>query len=278
MQGNLVHLGEREGSLLIGNQKVIEEAPAPSLVQTERECLWQLALTIAKLFGYRNAGTVEFLRDAGGGVYFSEIKARIQIEHPLTEMLTRVDLVREQIRLAAGEPLKVNQSDVRLDGWAMQARISAQDPWNHMMPSPGQLRSVHLPDGPEVRTDTYAYSGCEVPPEYDPLIAKLIVWGQNRESSRMRLERALAECRVVGTATTLPLLQRLVRNQAFLRGEYDVESLFLRAEAQAVPSHTLRDLAAAVAVYYQRETNTFQPVLPERMLSGWHRTSRKLPE
>ncbi len=276
--GNLIHLGEREGSLLIGNQKVIEEAPAPSLNQTERERLWQLALTIAELFEYRNAGTVEFLRADDGQIYFSEIKARIQIEHPVTEMLTRVDLVREQIQLAAGAALDIKQSDVRLDGWAMQARLSAQDPWNQMMPSPGKLCNVHFPNGREVRTDTYADAGCEVPAEYDPLIAKVVVWGQNRESSRMRLKRALAECRVAGTATTLPLLQRCARNPDFLCGQSDVRSLAQGAEEQAVPSRTLRDLAAAVAVYYQREMGIFQPVIPERMQNGWHRTSRRLPE
>lgn len=276
--GNLIHLGEREGSLLIGNQKVIEEAPAPSLNQTEREHLWELALTIAKLFDYQNAGTVEFLKSEDGEIYFSEIKARIQVEHPVTEMLTRVDLVREQIRLAAGAVLDMKQSDVRQDGWAMQARISAQDPWNQMMPSPGTLASVHLPEGPEVRSDTYADSGCEVPPEYDPLIAKLVVWGQNRECSRMRLKRALVECRIDGTATTLPLLERLARNPAFLCGQADVESLSRGAEAQAVPSRTLCDLAAAVAVNYQRERGIFQPVIPERVLNGWHRTSRRLPQ
>lgn len=278
LQGNMIHLGEREGALMLGNQKVIQESPACALDQTKREQLWQMALTVAQLFGYRNVGSVEFLMDEAGNLYFTEIKARIQTEHAATEMLTRIDLVREQIRLAAGAPLALKQSDVKLDGWAMQARISAQDPQNHMMPSPGRLTRVRLPGGPEVRAGTYVYSGCEVPPQYDPLIANLVVWGSDRENCRLRFERALGEFQLVGTATTLSLLQQFARDADFVRGEYYARSLRAHVTPEPVAPRVLRDLAAAVAVYDYRANQAFQPTTPDRINSGWHRTSRKLPE
>lgn len=276
--GNLVHLGEREGSLLVGNQKVIEEAPAPSLDQAQRERLWQSAAKIARLFEYTNVGTVEFLLDATGETLFTEIKARIQTEHPLTEMLTRVDLVRQQILLAAGETLEFHQDDVRLDGWAMLARISAQDPWNRMMPSPGLLRRVRLPGGSQVRTDTFVYSGCNVPSEYDPLIAKLVVQDADRESCRKKLERALAEFKITGATTTLALLQTMMRDPDFVRGDYDAGMLPHKLEQEPIAPRTMRDLALAAAVYYHRTNRAFQPVTQERILSGWHRSSRNLPD
>lgn len=277
-QGSVIHLGEREGSVPVGNQKVIEESPSPALTPPERERLWQLALSIARLFEYRNAGTVEFLMDAKGKLYFTEIKARIQIEHPLTEMLTRLDLVREQIRLAAGEPLNREQSEIRLEGWAMLARISAEDPENRMLPSPGRLEYVRLPEGPEVRTDTYVHAGCDVTPSYDPLIAKLIVWGQDRQMCRTRLERAVGECSLTGTETTLPLVARLVRAADFTHTRDAHDSLSTQLEAQIAPAALLRDLAAAIAIYHEYKTSAFQAVTPERMLGGWHRSSRTLPE
>ncbi len=276
--GGVIHLGEREGSMSVGNQKVIEESPAPALTVTERERLWQLALSIARLFEYRNAGTVEFLMDADGNLYFTEIKARIQIEHPLTEMLTRLDLVREQIRLATGEPLNRKQNEIRLDGWTMLARISAEDPENQMLPSPGRLQYVRLPDGAEVRTDTYVYAGCDVPSNYDPLIAKLIVWGQDREACRTRLERAVEEFTLAGTETTLPLVQQLVRETGFPHTGNEYGSLPMRIESKGAPLEFLRDLAAAIAIYQEYRTSVFQSTTPERMMGGWHRSSRTLPE
>lgn len=278
MHGNLMHLGEREGSFLLGNQKVIEEAPAPCLNQSQREQLWQLALTVARMFGYKNVGTVEFLMDASGNFYFTEIKARIQMEHPLTEMLARLDLVREQIEIAAGTALSLQQSAVCLEGWTMQARLSAQDPWNQMMPSPGRLRRVRLPGGPGTRTDTYAYSGCDVPPQYDPLIAKLVVWGNDREACRLGFERALGEIKLTGIATTLPLLQHLVRDSNFVQGTYHVQLAPQQVKQEPVAPRTLRDLAAAVAVHDYLAYQAFQPTTPERVTSGWHRTSRELAE
>lgn len=170
--GNIIHLGEREGSLQYSNRKVVEESPAPCLTPDLRQEIWAAALGIARLFNYENAGTVEFLVDTEGNFFFTEIKSRIQVDHALTEMITRMNLVQEQLRIAAGEPLGWTQADVRLEGWAMLCRIHAEDPWRRL-PSPGRLRRVRLPGGPEVRVDTYVYSECDVPGNYDSLIAKL---------------------------------------------------------------------------------------------------------
>ncbi|GIL15576.1 MAG: acetyl-CoA carboxylase biotin carboxylase subunit [Chloroflexota bacterium] len=277
-RGNLIQLGEREGTLLLGNQKLIEEMPAPSLQPEQRERLRQLALDIARVFEYENAGTVEFLMDAAGNFYFTEIKARIQVEHPLTEMLTHVDLVRAQIELAAGATLPYRQDEIQFDGWAMMARLSAQDAWNRFMPSPGRLYRVRLPGGLGVRCDTYVYSGCDVPAEYDPLIAKLTVGGIDRAMCRRRLERALDEFKLIGAATTLPLLQQLVREPLFAQGMYRTPHKAQKLQTAQTSWQTRRDLAAAVAIYYERANQTFQPTTPARVQSGWHRASRALPE
>ncbi len=158
--GNLVHLGEREGSLQRGNQKMIEEAPAPCLSQPQREQLWQTAVSIARLLDFRSAGTIEFTGDEAGHFYFTEVKPRIQIEHGVSELISAVDIVREQIRVAAGEPLSVTQTQIHLQGHAISCRITAEDPWRHYLPNPGVLRRVRLPGGHGLRVETYAYSGC----------------------------------------------------------------------------------------------------------------------
>jgi acetyl/propionyl-CoA carboxylase alpha subunit len=281
--GNLIHLGEREGSLTYGNQKIIEESPAPSLTQTQRQHVWQTALELARLFEYQNVGTVEFLVDEGGKIYFAEIKPRIQIEHPLAEMVTQVDLVREQIRLAAGKALALRQEDVHLNGWALQCRIRAEDPWKRFLPSPGEMRQVRLPGGPGVRVDTYLYSGCEISPEYDPLIAKLIVWGHDRQAAIRRLERALQEFQLVGVATNLPLIQRIlavggIADPAYLKGEYSTEFLSARFGEDGDSQSYFRDLAVMAALAYVRRNQMFQSLLPERLLRGWHREGRRLPQ
>ena len=278
--GNLVHMGEREGSILQKGQKIIEEAPATCLNGVQREQLWQTALDIARLFNYENVGTVEFIVDKHGNFYFSEIKARIQVEHPLTEMLTRLDLVREQIRIAAGEELPLAQEDVWLGGAAMMCRIRASDPWRDYLPSPGTLKRVRLPGGPEVRVDTYIYCRCEVPPAYDPLIAKLTVWGKSREMCRQRLERALQDFSVIGAPTNLALLQHIVQNPKFVEGVYSTQfkADMTTPAAKAEPSEHLRDLAVAAALIFVRHNQMFVPKTAERLRGGWHRSSRRLPQ
>ncbi len=277
-EGNLVHLGEREGSLLRGSRKLIEESPSPSLSETQRSEICETAVAITRLIGYENAGTVEFLMDADGNFYFTEIKSRIQVEHPLTEMLTRIDLVREQLRIAAGEPLGYTQQDVVTKGWAMLCRVNAEDPWNHFMPSPGRLQTMRLPGGPEIRVDTYMYCGCYVPPQYDPLIAKLIVWGADREACLQRMGRALEDFKLVGTATNLPLLQRVFAAPEFSAGVYSTGLLSHRLMGGQREDSQLRDLAVAAALLFLRRNEMGSATIPDRVRRGWHRSSRRLPQ
>lgn len=277
--GRVIHLGEREGSLRYGNQKLVEEAPAPCLTPKQRSDLWQIALDVARLFELQNVATVEFLVDEQGQFYFTEIKPRIQIEHPLTEMLSGVDLVMWQMRLAAGEKLELTQETLRLDGWAMQCRISAEDPWRQFMPRPGHLQMVRLPGGPGVRVDTYVYCGCYIPAEYDPLIAKLVVWGASRQDCLSRMRQALRECQLTGTPTNLPLVQRIVEHPDFVDGVYTTDFLPSPFEEEPVAGEAAyRDLAAIAALTYLRKKRAFLPARPERLMSGWHRDSRRLSQ
>ncbi|HEX6383741.1 MAG TPA: biotin carboxylase N-terminal domain-containing protein [Anaerolineae bacterium] len=276
--GHLIHLGEREGSLLVSNRKVIEESPAPCLSPTLGQLLCQTAVELARLFNYQNAGTVEFLVDESGRFYFCEIKARLQVEHPLTEARARVDLVREQIRIAASESIDLQQDEIQLNGWSMLCRINAEDPRHHFLPSPGRLRRVRLPIGPEVRLDTYIYSGCDVPAAYDPLIAKLTVWDRDRALCRQRIQRALEDLVLIGTATNLPLLQRVLGEPDFVGGAYSTEFLAHPFTQAPEPACHLRDLAVAAAILYMQRNQVFDPVVPERLQTGWHRNSRRLPE
>jgi acetyl/propionyl-CoA carboxylase alpha subunit len=276
--GNLIHLGERDGSLRLGNQKIVEETPAPCLTQAQQEQLWKMAIEIARLFDYRNVGSVEFRLDQAGRVYFTEIKARIQIDHPVIEMVTRVDLVREQMRLAAGEPLTLKQEDIRPQGWAMQCRINAQDTLNNFLPSPGFLRRFRLPGGPNIRVDTYAYSGCHVPVRFDPILAKLVVWGADRDECVNRMRVALESFIIRGIQTNLPLLQRILNEPDFIRGKYATDFLERGGVEKPAPETDLRDLAVAAAVAYVGRNLMFRPSTPDRLYSGWHRSSRQLPE
>lgn len=277
--GNLVHLGDREGSIIHSNQKIVEESPALCLSPERREALLDTAVQLARLFNYQNVGTVEFLVDGNGEFYFSEIKARIQIEHTLTEMMTRVDLVREQIRLAAGEPLGYAQEDIDIRGWAIMCRLQAEDPSRRYMPSPGRLRRVRLPGGPEVRVDTYLYCDSEVPPFYDPLIAKTTVWAPDRAAAIDRLRRALEDFAIIGAPTNLPLLMAILRAPDFVAGGYATD--FLHKPLAAKPATDIeflrRDLAVAAAIFYTRRHESFVPQLPEQWATGWHRTSRQIP-
>ncbi len=277
--GALIHLGEREGSIVHSNQKIVEEAPALCLGPTQQAELLETAVRLARMFNYQNLGTIEFLVDKAGRFFFSEIKARIQIEHTLTEMTTRLDLVREQIRLAAGEPLGMTQDDVAVRGWAITCRVQAEDPFRHYLPSPGPLRHVRLPGGPEVRVDTYLYSESEVPPFYDPLIAKLTVWAADRPACVDRLRRALEDFAIVGAPTNLPLLLSIARAPAFVAGDYATD--FLHRPPVPKPATDLdtvrRDMAAAVAVLYAHRRDAGTPQQPAQWATGWHRASRQLP-
>lgn len=278
--GQIIHLGEREGSLIQHNQKIIVEGPALCLTRERREALLATALNLARLFNYQNVGTVEFLVDGAGEFYFSEFKARIQVEHPITEMLCRVDLVREQLRLAAGERLAMTQDEVELNGWAMMCRVQAQDPANNFMPSSGKLRRVRLPGGPEVRVDTYVYCQADIPPTYDPLIAKITTWAADRPMCVNRMRRALEDFTLIGTPNNLPFLLRILQSPAFIDGLYTTDFLSRPFDTDPTPEAavTRRDLAAAAAVAYVLRREAFNPQQPERVASGWHRESRRLPQ
>ena len=194
-------------------------------------------------------------------------------------MATRRDLVREQIRIAAGERLGIVQEDVRIRGVAMQCRINAEDPWNNFLPSPGYLRRFRLPGGPYVRVDTYAYSGCNVSARYDPMLAKLVVWGETREDCMQRMRRALQDFAIAGIQTNLPLFQRILDDPDFIEGRYDTSFLrrpLTEAQPQAA-DELLHDLAVIAAVAYQMRLQSQQPVTPDRLLEGWHHSGRQLP-
>lgn len=216
--GNVIHLGERESSIQRRRQKVLEEAPSPIVTPELRQEMSAAAVQAARAVGYTSAGTVEFLVDKNGKFYFIEMNTRIQVEHPTTEMITGVDLVKEQLRVAAGEELKYRQEDIHLRGWSIECRINAEDPENKFLPSPGTISTYQTPGGPGVRVDSGAFAGYTVQPFYDSLIAKLVVWGADREEALRRMLRALEEFRVEGIKTTIPLHKRLIRHEAFAAG------------------------------------------------------------
>ena len=222
-QGNVVHLGERDCSLQRRFQKLLEEAPSPALNAGQRQEIGELVSKAMQELGYRSAGTVEFLYQ-DGAFYFIEMNTRLQVEHPISEAITGVDLVREQIRVASGHALDFGQDDIAFTGHAIECRINAEDPVT-FTPSPGTVSDYHAPGGLGVRVDSGLYAGYTVPPHYDSLIAKLIVHGQSRNECLMRLRRALEEFVVDGIATTIPVHQRLISESDFINGEYDINWL-----------------------------------------------------
>jgi acetyl-CoA carboxylase biotin carboxylase subunit len=221
--GTVVHLGERECSIQRRHQKLLEEAPSPALTPEVREQMGEVAVRAAKAIDYVGAGTVEFLLDQDGSFFFMEMNTRIQVEHPVTEVTTGFDLVREQIRVAAGEPIAfpMNGADFQHRGHAIEFRINAEDPARDFAPAPGRIETFHPPGGPGVRLDTHVYAGYEVPPHYDSLIAKLIVSGATRRETIVRARDVLDQFIIEGIPTTLPFLRRIVDNEAFVRGDVD---------------------------------------------------------
>ncbi|MEE9380367.1 MAG: ATP-grasp domain-containing protein, partial [Hyphomonadaceae bacterium] len=221
--GNVVHLWERDCSIQRRNQKVLEEAPSPALNQAQRDDIGMIVAKAVKKFGYLGVGTMEFLYE-DDQFFFIEMNTRLQVEHPITEAITRIDLVREQIRVADGAKLSVMQDEVLLVGHSMECRINAEDPVT-FLPCPGTITEFHAPGGPAVRLDSAVYTGYRIPPHYDSLIGKLIVQGRTRNECVMRLRRALDEMVVGGVKTTLDLHRRLVDNADFINGEYDIHWL-----------------------------------------------------
>lgn len=221
--GNCIHLGERDCTIQRRRQKLIEESPSPTLTPELREQIGQHAVRIAKAANYETVGTIEFLVDEEGKFYFMEVNTRIQVEHTITEEITGIDLIKEQIELANGKQLTVQQSDVRFNGCAMQFRINAEDPCNNFAPSPGLLEYFLTPGGPHVRLDTACYSGYTIPPYYDSLMAKVIIKGENREEVIARAKRALREFCIGGIHSTIPFHQFMLQNETFLSGKYAID-------------------------------------------------------
>ncbi|MBK8007898.1 MAG: acetyl-CoA carboxylase biotin carboxylase subunit [Rhizobiales bacterium] len=229
---NIVHLGERDCTIQRRHQKLVEESPSPALTPQLRERLTASAVALARHVGYRSAGTLEYIVDAAKQeFYFIEMNTRIQVEHPVTEMLTGFDLVKMQIRIADGEPLPIAQNDVRFSGHVIECRINAEDPEKGFMPRPGVLSEYSMPSGPGVRVDSHAYPGYKLPPHYDSLIAKLLVWGSDREEALSRMQRALGEFQIVGVPTTIEFHKRLVGEPDFVAG--DVHTRYVKEQMWA---------------------------------------------
>ncbi|MEG4172861.1 MULTISPECIES: acetyl-CoA carboxylase biotin carboxylase subunit [unclassified Microcoleus] len=217
--GNVIHLGERDCSIQRRHQKLLEEAPSPALSQKLRDQMGHAAIAAAKSINYTGAGTVEFLLDKSGKFYFMEMNTRIQVEHPVTEMITGLDLIAEQIRIAQGEKLQIKQNQVVLNGHAIECRINAEDPDRNFRPHPGIISGYLPPGGPGVRMDSHVYTDYEIPAYYDSLIGKVIVWGRDRPTAIRRMKRALRECAITGVPTTLGFHQKILDSPEFLSGE-----------------------------------------------------------
>ncbi|MFZ9855459.1 MAG: acetyl-CoA carboxylase biotin carboxylase subunit [Limisphaerales bacterium] len=223
-KGNIIHLGERDCSIQRRNQKLIEETPSPLLDKKEfkglRAKMAKAALRIAETAGYTNAGTVEFIADDSGNFYFLEVNKRVQVEHPITEEVTGIDIVKEQIAIALGEKLRISQGDVRFQGHAMECRINAEDPFGDFRPCPGRIEMYYAPGGAGVRIDSHAYAGYTIPPYYDSMIGKLITVGRDRAEAMNRMSRALSEYMITGVKTTIPFEQAILQDPDFRRGNY----------------------------------------------------------
>jgi len=219
-EGSVIYLGERDCSIQRRHQKLIEESPSPAVTEEMRERIGDMAVKGAMAAGYQSAGTVEFLLDSDE-FFFMERHTRVQVEHPVTEEVTGIDIIKEQIRIASGQPLSISQDDVRIAGWAIECRINAEDPERGFSPCPGRITGFHPPGGPGVRVDTHVYQDYEIPPYYDSMIAKVITRGEDRAEAVSRMGRALSEFIIEGVKTTLPFHVRVLRDERFRRGEFD---------------------------------------------------------
>ncbi|AYD41324.1 acetyl-CoA carboxylase biotin carboxylase subunit [Clostridium fermenticellae] len=227
--GNIVYLGDRDCSMQRRNQKVLEEAPSPVMTDSLRQKMGDTAVKAAKAVSYNNAGTIEFLLDKNNDFYFMEMNTRIQVEHPITEMITGIDLIKEQIKIAAGEKLDFSQEDVRIHGHAIECRINAEDPERNFMPCPGKVTDLYVPGGFNVRVDSAVYSGYIIPPYYDSMIAKLVVYGKDRDEAICKMRRALGEFIIEGVKTNIDFQFQLINNKNFIDGDYNtrfIENMF----------------------------------------------------
>ncbi len=272
--GNVIHLGERECSLQRRHQKLLEEAPSSALDEELRDRMGTVAVKAAQAVDYINAGTIEFLLDKDNNFYFLEMNTRLQVEHPVTEMVTGIDIVKEQIRVARGRSLSYKQEDVHFNGHAIECRINAEDPYNNFLPSTGRITHSLLPTGPGVRVDTGVYPGFEITPFYDPMIAKLIVWGETRAQAILRMRRALEEYRVIGVRTNIPFHQTLMDSHRFMGGQYDtrfVEERFSMQDAAEDDGDNNEIAAILATLVAHRETERSATIVNrnERDTSNW---------
>jgi acetyl-CoA carboxylase biotin carboxylase subunit len=286
-QDNVIHLGERECSIQRRHQKLLEESPSPFIGEDEelRQKIGAVAVRAAQAVNYVNAGTIEFLVDKDKNFFFLEMNTRLQVEHPVTELVTGVDIVKEQMRIARGRSLRHKQEDIHQNGWAIECRINAEDPYNNFIPSTGRITHTLLPTGPGVRVDTGVYIGFEVSPYYDSLISKLIVWGETRGEAILRMRRALEEYKILGVHNNVPFHQRLMDSHRFMGGQYDtrfVEDRFSIEEAEewvesrpdiaailaTLVAHQQAERAAHVIQRNERDTSNW------KWLSRWERLRR----
>jgi acetyl-CoA carboxylase biotin carboxylase subunit len=244
--GNIIHLGERECSLQRRRQKVLEESPSPALDSDLRWRMGQMAVRAAQAVNYTNAGTIECLLDKHGNYYFMEMNTRLQVEHPVTERVTGIDIVKEQIRIARGRKLRYRQEDITQTGWAIECRVNAEDPFNNFLPSTGLITRIQFPTGPGVRVETGVYEGFAITPYYDSMIAKIICWGDSRPEAILRMRRSLNEFRIMGVKTNIPFHQQLVGSLRFQAGQFDTRFVEDRFTLEDV-SDADADIAALVS-------------------------------
>jgi acetyl-CoA carboxylase biotin carboxylase subunit len=278
---NVIHLGERECSIQRRHQKLLEESPSPFVGEDEefRQQIGAVAVRAAQAVNYMNAGTIEFLVDKDKHFYFLEMNTRLQVEHPVTEMVTGIDIVKEQIRIARGRCLRYKQEDIHRNGWAIECRINAEDPYNNFIPSTGRITHTLLPTGPGIRVDTGVYIGFDVSPYYDSLISKLIVWGDTRGEAILRMRRALEEYKILGVRNNIPFHQRLMDSHRFMGGQYDtrfVEERFSIQEADEVKESRpdIAAILATLAAHRQAELAAHVIQRNERDTSNWKWYSR----
>jgi acetyl-CoA carboxylase, biotin carboxylase subunit len=274
--GNCIYLGERECSIQRRHQKVLEESPATAVTPAMRQRMGQSAVRAAQAAGYTNAGTMEFLVDSSENFYFLEMNTRLQVEHPVTELATGLDLVHLQIRIACGEMLPLEQHEVTTRGHALECRVYAEDPENNFFPSPGKIASLNEPSGPGIRLDSGIYQGWNVPVEYDPLLAKLIAWGGSRAEAIAKLNRALNEYVVTGIKTNLALFRQILNDPDFLAGRTDTGYLArLTARSQIATSEAHREIAAiAAAIWWMLDRANESPE-SSPVQSAWKQAARK---
>jgi len=278
LHGNIIHLYERECSVQRRHQKIIEETPSPVLDEGMRRRMGEVAVEAARACNYTNAGTIEFLVDGDRNFYFLEMNTRLQVEHPITEMITGVDLVERQIRIAEGEVLSVEPLPRR--GCAMECRIYAEDPDNNFLPSPGKVTQMTHPDGPGVRNDSGVYAGYEIPMEYDPMISKLVVHGENRPQAIQRMLRALEEYHLIGIRTNIPYLRKILQHPQFISGDYDTQFIgkykedLKQSEAEKVKTESAALAAAAIAVFLQSIKADYGDRSGGQQISAWKNAAR----